>query len=220
MIPRNCDSKLDTCPLYPGSSLLINKYRLDLAKERHSTSYTAFVLQIFTAVASVKDCYRRNLRGRASTIGHRVLTKGPFSTIILNEIYAAVDHYYGESIKLTKSFQIQNGIKLTKPTSSINKAITDKLLQINKHFNDLIAGVKDKSFNEEDAIGFDSYNLYLANPALFKDLDKTIDEEIKLSEQKKNDLNTSAKSDTSSKSDISAKSGKIRLKIFKMNQLN
>lgn len=172
--------------LYPGSSTLVDRNRFEMANKDKS-SYTFFVSHILTAIASVKDCYKKNLRGRSSTKGDKSKRKQAFSTYILDEIYKAVDYHYSSIIKLRKEFEIKEGLKITKPRSQINKTINDKLLAINQHLEIIRFGNKSKGklLSEEDLLGFKMYESYNEDLKLFDVLDKEIENEISKAEIEK-----------------------------------
>lgn len=150
-----------------------------MALEKNKVSYTDFVFQIFTAVASLKECYKRNLRGRGPTVGlDRSKKKLPFSNRILNEIHSAVDHYYGKLIKLRREFEAEKNLPITKPKSLINKCINDKLLGINKHLEKLRSGLGE-TIKEEDKLGFKFYGDFVRNISLFDELDLELENEAK-----------------------------------------
>lgn len=174
----------ETEPLYPGSERQVNKMRLRLALGNNKNTFTAFVLQIFTALCSVEDTYRRNLKGRASTT-----TKGKpklaFDQTIIDDIYGAVEHYYGEHLKKIEFTSLQERQKFNW-RSKVNEQINKKLGQLNRRFEAMKKGEDKSELTEEDLVGFKDYAMYSDDPTAFELLNMEVDDELeKIGKNKK-----------------------------------
>ena len=196
--PPRVVTENDFEPLYPNSKLIVSSYRKSSALSNNPT-YSAYAQQIFTALCAVEDVFGRNLKGGRSTVNPTSKQKLPFSPGILKELYRSIEIEFKEELEGLSQAATKKGKKFNW-MSTVNTRINERMLLINKHFDELRKGeypIKTELY-KIDKIGFRDYERYRENPSLFDDLEKTIEREN--AERRPPDLKKSSRIDPAERS--------------------
>lgn len=116
--------------------------------------------------------------GGMSKINKDAKRKKPFDTLVLGELYNAVEYIFEKELKTDlkesrekdKSFNKEKMKK--KMVSEINKVINNKLSKINVYFANLRKDVPDKNLPDDEKREFKNYAKYVEDLELFDNLDE------------------------------------------------
>lgn len=139
---RNVDTESTRyVPLYPNSHTRVLSCRLQAAKM--SSNATFIARKLLTAVFTLEELYNHNIRGgKRKDNKENEFRKLPLDETKLAEIHKACEVYGKPDAKSSKG--------------AINKAITDKLNQLQVHFKQLRDKYKERMSSSQSAAGDES----------------------------------------------------------------